>query len=229
VQGKIKKFEVKGVLFDLWGTLIYNAPDHIDYPGIATRLGVPPQILFQTWRKYAQAALTGELKSSAERATRVLTELDLSLNNVQTLVDMEIKGRNTNIYFYPGVPEMLANLREQNFKTALISNSNYLTPETIKRLELDQMLDEVILSCEVGIVKPEQAIYKIALERFNLTASECVYVGDGSDNEMSGAISLGFHTVIVEQERGYAYRNPGDYGTDLRIEKVTDILRHLKT
>jgi putative hydrolase of the HAD superfamily len=220
--------EVKAVLFDLWGTLIYNAPEHIDYPGIAVSLGVPAPNLFKAWRKYNMDALTGKVKSSEERATLVLTDLGLPLSGVPLLVNMEIKGRSTNINFYPGVPEMLATLRAKGFKTALISNSNYLTRNVVKEVELDKKLDELILSFEVGMVKPDEAIYRLVLTKLGLTAQECLYVGDGSDNEMQGAIAVGLPTALVEQERGYAFRNPGDFGTDLQFKTVTEVLNHVK-
>jgi putative hydrolase of the HAD superfamily len=222
------KLAVKAVLFDLWGTLIYNAPEHIDYPGIATTLGVSPATLFQAWRKYIPASMTGGINSSEERARLVLTDLELPLSGVPLLVDMEVRGRSTNIYFYPDVPEMLAVLRAKGFRTALISNCNYLTRDVTKKMDLDKKLDELILSCEVGIVKPNEAIYRLALERLGLSADECLYVGDGSDHEMNGAIAVGLHTALVEQERGYAYRNPGDFGTDLRFKTVIEVLDYIK-
>jgi FMN phosphatase YigB (HAD superfamily) len=39
--------------------------------------------------------------------------------------------------------------------------------------------DAELFSCEVGMVKPEAAIFRECLDRMGLAASECIYVGDG--------------------------------------------------
>jgi putative hydrolase of the HAD superfamily len=225
---KKRPLEFKAVLFDLWGTLIYNAPDFIDYADIANQLGVPSHRLFEIWRRYNQAALLGQIQSGAERASLVLSDLGLPLDFVPILTAMEVAGRSTNVFYYPSVPQMLAQLRADGFKLGIVSNSNYLTRGVVEKLDLPQAIDVVILSYEVGLIKPDPTIYELALQKLGVAASDCLYVGDGSDNEMQGANAVGLHTALVEQERGYANRNPGlVYGIDFQLPLVTDVLAYL--
>ncbi len=53
-----------------------------------------------------------------------------------------------------------------------------------------------LLSCEVGLVKPDPAIYALCLEQLGLTGADCLYVGDGSGNELVGARDAGCHTLL---------------------------------
>ena len=222
------KIAVKAVLFDLWGTLVYNVPpSSVNFQEVAAHVGVSPHALWEAWRKYSYPTLIGEIKSGEERARLVLTDLKQSFDAIPFMTEFEYKNRAVNVNFYPGVPQMLTELRQAGFRTGLVSNCNYLTPGVVERLGLPEKIDHVILSCEVGAAKPEARIYEIARQRLDVQPRECLYVGDGGDNEMLGARKFGFHTAIVEQERGHAFRNPGDFGTDFRFAKVTDAPQHI--
>lgn len=224
---KQAKVEVKAVLFDLWGTLVYNVPDHIDYAAITEAVGVPSRSLWETWRKYSHAAIIGKIKSSEERAKLVLDDLHRPYDSLPLLLEMDYKGRAENVFFYPNVPEMLSELRQRGFRLGVVSNCNYLTTGVVQRLGLDKMVDCLTLSHDVGYAKPDVAIYDIAARCLKVTPEECFYAGDGGDHEMVGAKEYGFHTAIIEQERGYAYRYPGDYKADFRLAHVADVLDYV--
>ena len=54
---------------------------------------------------------------------------------------------------------------------------------------------EVFLSCELGMRKPEEAIYKVCMKELFVKADECVYVGDGGSYELETARNLGMKPV----------------------------------
>ena len=64
----------------------------------------------------------------------------------------------------------------------------------------------LILSFEVGMAKPDPRIYALAAERLGVNAKDCLYVGDGSDGELSGAERAGMTAVLMrapyDQEDG---------------------------
>lgn len=53
-----------------------------------------------------------------------------------------------------------------------------------------------IVSAEVGLLKPDPAIYRLFLDRHGLTASECLFMDDSAKN-VAGAAALGFETIHV--------------------------------
>jgi putative hydrolase of the HAD superfamily len=78
----------------------------------------------------------------------------------------------------------------------------------------------------VGLVKPERAIYELALSQLGLTASECVFVGGGGSNELAGARAVGLCAVFVSgvmaelwPETIQARRQQADH----HIEKWSDL------
>ncbi len=227
------KLPVRAVIFDLWGTLVYNIPHRTDFGEIAKVAEVPPETLWKTWRKFTSDSLRGVLKSGEERARRTLEMLGKPPEVIEKaaplIAEFERQNRAGEVCFYPGVEDMLDELRSRGYKTGLISNCNYLTPEVVDRLKLREKLDALVLSVEVGLVKPELEIYRLTGERLDVPLKECFFVGDGGDSEMVGARQAGCITALVEQEYGHAYRYPDkEFITDYRLPVVTAVLDYLE-
>jgi putative hydrolase of the HAD superfamily len=88
----------------------------------------------------------------------------------------------------------IRSLRPQ-FKTGLISNA---WPDLRQELENDwniaDAFDDLLISAEVGIAKPDPHIYQIALTRLDVAASEAIFVDDFEKN-IDGARAVGMHAV----------------------------------
>jgi len=57
--------------------------------------------------------------------------------------------------------------------------------------------DDVVLSCAVGLRKPDPRIYELACERLAVAPDECVFVGDGANDELAGAARVGMRAVCI--------------------------------
>jgi putative hydrolase of the HAD superfamily len=65
------------------------------------------------------------------------------------------------------------------YKTAILSNANRgVLERKIGEEWLQKDFDEVVVSAEVGIVKPDPRIYKIVVDRLNVAMNECLYIDD---------------------------------------------------
>jgi putative hydrolase of the HAD superfamily len=73
--------------------------------------------------------------------------------------------------------EYIRSLRGE-FHTGLISNAWSGLREFITREKLIDLFDTVIISAEVGVVKPSAKIYEVALEQSKVGAGEAVFVDD---------------------------------------------------
>jgi putative hydrolase of the HAD superfamily len=72
------------------------------------------------------------------------------------------------------------------------------------------------------LLKPEPAIYLKACEALGVKAEECLYVGDGADNELRGASALGMRTVRTLE---YAYSDPTWTGETIgKLREIIDLL-----
>lgn len=87
----------------------------------------------------------------------------------------------------PDMAGLVLRARQAGLRTGLVSNSwgdHYL------RQGWDDMFDVVVISGEVGMRKPEERIFRHALERIGLPAEQCVFVDDHPGN-VQVATSLG--------------------------------------
>ena len=89
--------------------------------------------------------------------------------------------------------EFLRSLRG-TYKTGLISNAWGDLREYIVREKFDDAFDHMIISAEVGAVKPEAKIYEIALEQAGVLANEAVFVDDFAVN-IEGCEKVGMQGI----------------------------------
>lgn len=54
-------------------------------------------------------------------------------------------------------------------------------------------------------MKPEPAIYRAALDALHLLPDQTLYVGDGSDEELSGAARCGMRPVLISIDLSNTY------------------------
>lgn len=101
--------------------------------------------------------------------------------------------------------EAVLSARRAGLKTALLSNSWGLG--VYPRDRFTEMFDVVIISGEVGLRKPDPAIFTLTVERLGVGASECVFVDD-HPGHLEAAREAGMATVL--------HRTPGETISELR-------------
>lgn len=95
---------------------------------------------------------------------------------------------------YPDTVEVLRSLRERGVKTAVVSNIAFDIRPAFAAAGAE--VDEVVLSYEVGAVKPDPRIFHVALDRLGVAPHEAVMVGDSEENDGAArAIGCGFRLV----------------------------------
>ena len=96
---------------------------------------------------------------------------------------------------YDGTVEIVRSLKRAGLSLYLLSNfSTEKFPLMQQRFDFLKLFDDIIISGEYKIVKPNPAIYQITLNRINRKASECLFIDDSLPN-IETARKLGFHTI----------------------------------
>ena len=98
------------------------------------------------------------------------------------------------------------------YKTALLSNAFSNLREFVQTVwKFDDAFDEIVISAEVGLVKPDALIYRLALERLGVEPEQAVFIDDIFEN-IEGARQAGLHAIH--------FRGPGQARGEL--EKLLD-------
>ncbi len=93
--------------------------------------------------------------------------------------------------------ELVAYIRSlrPKYRTALLSNAfSDLRQILTERWNIIDAFDEVIISAEVKLMKPDSRIFKLALERLGVEPGEAVFIDDFAEN-VRGAIETGLHAI----------------------------------
>jgi putative hydrolase of the HAD superfamily len=91
----------------------------------------------------------------------------------------------------PDVINTLRKLRDQGYQIALISNASTAEVQAWPDSPLRSLFDVAVFSCDVGMKKPDPAIYHYTAEKLGVDAAHCVFVGDGGSDEHHGAHASG--------------------------------------
>ena len=161
----------------------------------------------QEWEASAENAdvyhmrATGKLKTERQMLESMVAGLPFSVTENQLEKLIEIRNdryRKSLTKIHPDIISTLKELKDSGIKLCLVSNADIIDKKYWGISPLKDYFDAVIFSCDVGMVKPDKAIYQLAMERMRTTADNCYFVGDGGSNELSGAKNCGITTVLTE-------------------------------
>jgi len=96
---------------------------------------------------------------------------------------------------------VLRELKARGLRTAVLSNIGIDIRGCLADNGLDVLVDEVVLSYEAGVVKPDPAIFAIVLDRLGTGGDVTLMVGDSGQVDVGGT-ALGIRTLILPRTRG---------------------------
>ena len=108
---------------------------------------------------------------------------------------------------YPDAVPTLTELKRRGYKLGVIANQNYGTEVRLKNWNLLRFFEVIAASAELGMAKPDPAIFDWALKKADCSPQNAVMVGDRMDNDMEPANCLGMHSVRLKRGLG-AYHEP---------------------
>ena len=222
----------KAVIFDLYGTLVdnFSARAHEEVlRRMASIIGAPPDDFVRLWFESYDWRAIGKIASPEENIRYVCQKLGISVDEVKVHEAARIRYEFTRKNLKPwseAVP-VISRLRELGYKVALISDCSAETPLSWGDTTLAPLMDVAVFSCNVGIKKPDPGIYLQATRQLEVNAEDCLYVGDGSSNELSGAARVGMHPVMIRSplEAPDAHRIHEEKWEGPRISSLNEVLR----
>ena len=214
---------LRALLFDAGNTLI-----RMDYDAIARRLAASGVVATARtvqraeWRARvrlddevlagARPGTSTESRAVGERYARYVLA-GLGVVDAATIAAFVEWRRTYNPPFglwtaaEPRAARALARARAAGVRAAVVSNSNGTVRTILEGLGLTRGLDFVIDSGEVGVEKPDPAIFRLALERAGVAPAEAVYVGDLYSVDVRGARAAGVEAILVDPGRCWGARD----------------------
>lgn len=190
------------VIFDLFGTLADNFSTR-EYQDalvqMASALSVPSDDFRRAWFDTARERNTGVLQDCEANVEHVCRELGVLPERRQIRLAAQVRLDYIRHVMTPrpGATEVLWRLKEEGYRTGLISDCSHEIPVIWPETPFAALIDAAVFSCSVGLRKPDPRIYQVAVKQLGVRPEQCLYVGDGGSQELSGALKIGMHPVLI--------------------------------
>jgi 2-haloalkanoic acid dehalogenase type II len=212
----------KAVLFDLGDTLVRIA----DVADIHQRI-LDAHGIHRTREDIIAANRTAEKQLGLELMKTMSDEFWVKRNNL-FLEQLGVFGREnlakfiserwwdySDVALYPDTKETLSELKQRGLKLGVITNGLQSDVRKImSKIRFDPCFFDVVVTVStVNRMKPEQEIFRHALNVLNVTPNEALFVGDTVEYDYEGAKKAGLKALLIDRHDRIA----GDY------EKIHDL------
>ena len=222
----------KAVIFDLYGTLIdlfsWEAAQKV-LSDMAETLSLPVKLFQRFWTDTYPERVTGAFPDSES----YLLELCKRLRTVpcetslKIAIDMKNEFTRSLMVPRPDAEQTLKGLKQAGLKLGLLTNCSWEVPTFWNRTSLAPLMDAAVFSFQVGCKKPDRRIYEITSKRLGVKSQECMFVGDGGNQELEGAKAAGMTAVMIRTPGDDLYnprRTASDAWPGPRISHLSEVL-----
>ena len=213
----------KAIIFDAYGTLF-------DVNSAAEKC---KDKIGDKWEGFANYWRTTQLEYTWLRSLMKrhkdfwqITEDSLEKSMKKFNINNNMKNELLNLYkvlsTFSEVKETLQNLKEKNFKLAILSNG---TPELLDHLvstnNLENIFDDIFSIEEVKIYKPDSRVYDLPIKKFKFRKDEIVFLS-ANTWDVSGAGNYGFNSIWVNRSNNIF--DSLDFKPNIEIKSLNELL-----
>ena len=187
---------IKWVFFDIGYTLV-DEDDAVEnrilqIQGVLEDSGITTSC--EEIRAILQEAATEQARSPITRAIAALTDSE----ELRGRLRADVTWRKDLERPYPEAARVLGVLSER-YRIGIIANQSPGTEARLEKWGFSRFISLCLPSAELGLSKPDLAIFELAIERSGCEPEHAVMVGDRIDNDITPAKSLGWKTIRVKQ------------------------------
>ena len=214
---------VKAIIFDAYGTLF-------DVNSAAEKC---KDKIGDKWESFANYWRTTQLEYTWLRSLMKkhkdfcqITEDSLDKSMKAFKIDSSMRDELLDLYkilsTFPEVKEVLNNLKEKNYKLAILSNgTSALLNKLVKSNNLESIFDDIFSVEEVGIYKPDSKVYDIPIKKYQIQKNEVVFLS-ANTWDVSGGGNYGYNSVWVNRNNNiFDYL---DYKPQDQVKHLGEIL-----
>ncbi len=202
---KQHKMTIKAVIFDVGGVL--QLGKYSDKPvrghrmlgvhnSIVKKLKIPLDQYFDALDTAYAKSIDGAIPEKQAIKT-IAKNLEISTKKLKQLFKQEygkhFKQNDELIDF-------AIKLKKQGYKIATLSDQWYLSKYAMVTEKIRKNFKPSVISCDVGIRKPNPKIYKLILKKLKLPAKQTVFI-DNQEWNTKPAEKLGMNTILFKKNK----------------------------
>jgi putative hydrolase of the HAD superfamily len=209
------------VIFDLWQTLVPWPSESAAkmYGQLAEAWGAEPEALAELWNRRRRER---EIMPMEPHLRSIAEELRLE-GDVEAVMRIRRDWTRESLVPRPDAIPTLDELRRRGHKLGMISACSQDVPDVWEQTPFAGLFDSTVFSCSVGFSKPDPRIYALAAEDLGVEPIECLFVGDGANDELPGAERAGM-TAIQLRAPGERLTPEGERWAGRYVSLLSDVL-----
>lgn len=220
---------IKAVIFDFFGTLTVAASGEqraAAVGAIAQAIGAPPVEFRNAWWGTWSERSVGALGDFPAALREIAGRLGLEPSDQQVASAAAIRQGNERRFMQlrGDTISTLEALRARGLRIGLISDCTDDLPQEWPDCPAAPYVDSVIFSFTAKVKKPDPRIYALACDALGVAPGECLYVGDGGSDELTGASAVGMTAVRVQDDGGENHRFEADTWTGAEIATLGELV-----
>ena len=214
------KKKIKGVIFDLDGTLINSGPDLLESLNYVLKKKNLPKIPSKIIGNLVGGGAEAMIRRGFEFLNEKIDEENVS-EMIDIFLDFYFHNCTNKTSFYPNIIKIIKVLYKKNVKLAVCTNKKqFLANKILEDFKVSQFFNIILGSSTKLKLKPSKEMLVACVKKIELNSSECIMIGD-SNNDIIPANDLGMDSVFVNYGYGkLSEKIPPSH----RIDKIDEIL-----
>ena len=211
----------RAVIFDLWQTLVAWPTESAAkmYGQLAEAWGAEPEALAELWHRRRREREIGPMEPHLRS---IAEELGL-VGDIEAVIRIRRDWTREALVPRAEAIPTLEELRRRGHKLGMISACSQDVPDVWDHTPFAGLFDSTVFSCSVGFSKPDPRIYALAADELGVQTSDCMFVGDGANDELPGAELAGM-TAIQLRAPGERLTPEGERWNGRYVSLLSDVL-----
>ena len=199
---------IKAIIFDLYGTLIYLENETKPYLKLLKELRK-----YKSIKQLKNIFLTRDFISFSDLINQIAPNIQIDLNYLELDILKEIESAK----LFPETLEVIEKLRSNNISIGVISNLATPYKKPFFNFGLEKIVDKYIFSCDIGIKKPDENIYKLMIDDLKIPPKEILMVGDSIYCDYNGPKTVKMNVLLLDRENKHNFSD--------KISSLNDIFK----
>jgi len=200
----MKKGEIKAIIFDVGGVLALGSAlkrkrGMLHHTAVHEYISRKLKISLDQWFDAIDTTYTKTIEGKISRAKALKIIAKNVKVSTKKLEKIALQSYKKNFKQNKQLFKKAFELKKQRYKIAVLSDQWYLSKEALMPSKLYKKFDKVVVSCDVGMRKPNLKIYKLILKKLKLSAKQVLFI-DNQEWNIKPAKKLGMKTILFKND-----------------------------
>ena len=159
------------------------------------------EIAIEQYKRYEKGEISYK-EHKIDRVKSVFSKFNVKKDDEEAfnIFNVYLKEYQNNWKLFNDATEILEKMKK-DYKLVLITNGDSNQQRNkIKKTNIEKYFSEILISGEVGIIKPKKEIFELACKKIGEAPENCVMIGDNYKLDIEGARNAGLGTVWVNRK-----------------------------